>query len=146
MRLSILIESALSGEYAIIVMSRGCVVENRTVRLEKDSTLELDFGLVVGTTDGTSPTEVSGIVRQQGNSPLASANVAIENVFSRSSIYKAKTDKSGRYKIEVLHPAQYIIHAVKPGFAVNASAVIVSGTLPRQNKTVNIMLSPFKFP
>ncbi len=134
------------GEYAIAIWSRGFMTERRNINLARGSVLQLDFSLVAGYVGGAIPIEVSGIIRQQDDSPVADATVTVENAFSERLIYKAKTDNSGRYKIEVLYPGQYIVHVAKPGFAVNASAVVLLATLPRQNKALNLMLSPLKLP
>ena len=135
-----------AGEYSVVIQSRGFITERPTMRLEKDSDLQFDFGLVAGYLGDPIPIEVSGIVRKQDGSPLANAVVTVENVFSRRLTYRARTDKSGRYKIEVLHPGQYIVSAFKPRFTANASAIVLPATLPRQNKVINLTLLPLRLP
>ena len=129
-----------AGEYDIVIQARGFITERHTIGLGKGSALQLDFGLVAGHLGDSIPIEVSGVVRKQDKSPLANAVVAVENVFSRRLVYKARTDKSGRYKIGVPYPGQYIISASMSGFTVNASAVVLPATLPRQNKVINLTL------
>ena len=133
-----------AGGYVVVVWSRGFVTERQTISLANGSDLQLDFGLFVAHPHDPFPTIVSGVILGQDRSPLAGAQVTLENAFSRRLFYQAWTDKSGRYQIEVPHPGQYVVSASVPGFAVNASAIVLPAALPRQDKVLNLTLSPLR--
>jgi protocatechuate 3,4-dioxygenase beta subunit len=135
-----------AGEYNISVSSLGFITEKSTVTVEKSSDVQLDFGLVAGYLGESIPIEVSGTVRDLDKTPLQDVTVTVSNAFSQRLIQKAKTDKEGRYKIQVDYPGQYIVYAAKPSFMVSAATIVLRPALPRESRTMDLILTRLRSP
>ena len=137
-------KSLPAGEYVAVIAAPGFVTERQPVSLAKGAELQLDFGLNVVYPHDPIPIGVSGSILKQDGLPLAGALVTVEHAFGRRRVYQARTDKSGRYGIDVPYPGQYIISASMPGFVVRATAVVLPATLPRQHQVINLTLLPLR--
>ncbi len=98
----------------------------------------LDIGLEVGAITDISPIEISGTVRTSGNKVLQDATVALMSAFNSEILYRARTDRNGKYKFVVRTPSQYLIYAAKPGFEVSAATTL------GQARVKNFFLVPLK--
>jgi hypothetical protein len=134
-----------TGQLTLTVHSAGFLQEERTTFLSSGEQQVLDIGLEVGQLSDLPPIEISGTVRQQ-NSALQDATVTIVSAFNQRLIKQVKTDATGRYKVSVSNPGQYVIYASKPGFVVNATTVLLPTQLPRERRTVDLMLAPLRSP
>jgi Carboxypeptidase regulatory-like domain len=135
-----------AGENVIVFFSRGFITERKAVRLEKNSDVRLDVGLMAGYLGDALPLKLSGVVRLTDKSPLPDATVTVVNAFNQRFSSNQNTDGAGRYQIEVVYPGQYVVYVSKPGFEISTTAVIFPATLPREEHTADFVLTPIRLP
>lgn len=137
-------KSLPAGEYVAVITSPGFVIERRTLILGEATDYLLDVGMVAGHLTDPFYILVTGAVLKRDKAPLAGALVTVEHAFNRRLVYQVRADPAGRYRIAVPDPGQYIISASAPGYMVSVSAVVLPATLPRQDKVINLTLSPLR--
>ena len=131
------------SQLKVAVKLRGFRQEEFTL-LPKTGQQVLDVGLEVGQLSNNPPIEVSGIVQQSKGEVLSDATVTIVNAFNQRLVERVRTEKAGRYKVTVYDPGQYIIYASKPSFMVSAVTIVLPATLPRERRTTDFELTPFR--
>jgi hypothetical protein len=132
------------GEYVITVFSRGFITESKDITLSGGIDMRLDFGLIAGYLGNAIPIKVSGMVRQFSNVPLQDATVTLISAFNQRFTWNARTDKTGRYQINVDYPGQYIIYVSKPGLMVNSAPIVLPANLPREQRIADFVLTPLR--
>jgi Carboxypeptidase regulatory-like domain len=125
------------GYYGVSAELRGFRYAEVTTFFGRGDNL-LDIGLEVGALTDVPPIEISGTVRTSGNQVLQDATVVLMSAFNSAILYRARTDRNGKYKFVVYTPSQYLIYAVRPGFEVSASTTL------GQAKEKNFFLVPLK--
>jgi hypothetical protein len=103
-----------------------------------------DVGLQVGNLFDIPTTKILGAVKRSDNVPIPDATITVTSAFNQRVVERVRTNADGRYEINIEHPGQYIIHASKPGFMVSATTIVLTTTLPREQRTADFMLSSFR--
>lgn len=85
-----------------------------------------------------SASAFTGVVNGPSGKPVANAFVTAEDASRKMSV-SMLTDNSGRYKIDELFPAKYLVHARKPGYNDSNSVEI---TLTERDGSVDLSLLP----
>ncbi len=110
------------GYYAIVATAQGFqTTEVSRVFLSKGDNL-VDIGLPVGINHDIPAIEFEGIVRGPDKEPVGQATVTVMSAFNPQIVYRARTDKNGRYKVTTNTPSQYLIYVTKEGYAPSTAS------------------------
>jgi hypothetical protein len=121
----------------------------RTLELKADQQIVSDFVLYVFP-DHFPVLEVviKGTIRHSDNSPspqslLNGVTVRVTDVFTQTVALETKTDSAGHYSLKTPPLAsQYIVQASKPGFTTATATIIVRELTNREDRVVDLALSP----
>lgn len=110
-----------NGEYEVVNVPTGRVVLTAQLTGFQDAELRTtivrgrnlwDTGLALGRLTYTEPHRISGVVRDVQGQPLSAASITLSNAFSAARITQVRTDREGRFNVEVYDPGHYFLSAV----------------------------------
>lgn len=95
-----------------------------------------DVGITVGLMLD-EPFRVTGTVLDHTKKPIASASVTIHSVFDESDALQARTDRTGKFELDLYQRGQYVVYATAAGHVGAATVVEASrGPIPAINLTL----------
>lgn len=132
------------GSYEMTVMFPGFRREVVLVELFVDEIKRRDVGLEVGKITDVPPIYISGVVQSKGK-PLSDVIVTVTNAFNERKSTTARTDRLGRYKIEIFDGGQYVIKAFRAGFEAAIQTKRFDSVFIRKTDSYRVNLSLVRF-
>ena len=130
-----------AGRYIVTANLKGFLRTKSDAYVGPGEHLIVDLGLPPGRiSPALFQPEVVGIVRSTNRKPVVGATVTIISAFNSEIRVQAEADSSGRFKLQVPEPGQYVLYASMPGFAVAANVVTIPLIPPRKTPSVNFEL------
>jgi hypothetical protein len=133
-------DRSVKGKFEITVRAQGFRLERVQGSFFEGSPKPLDIGLIVGGHNDLPGIVIDGTVRMNGRS-VKNATVGVVNIFNTNVKHVAFTDRSGRYRLEIVDPGQYVIYAFAEHAAVEATSLFVPASFPRNRITRDFVLT-----
>jgi protocatechuate 3,4-dioxygenase beta subunit len=131
-----------AGQYRVNVEARGFGhTEVWRFYLWRNAHRVLDIGVPIGYTHSLVEISVIGQVRMTNGAPLEEATVRLVNAYDPGEEQQVRTNRLGKYKIDLVQPGQYIVYVIKPGYAVSTATVDLGNGAQR---IMNFILRPMK--